>query len=466
MRKVLPRIINVITFIIALIAFLPNAVILALSQKLDELFNTTGTINTAFINFASSKAWYSIRILYIPLFFLVISIIYLIATGIDKKIKSHNNEASIAIELNTYYPLYFFGIFNCASGIIHSIFNIANKKLDKFTLFDQDYFGLGKYINLKLGKTLELNFILELLFYIVILTILFVLFRFCFKKNYKRNFVVRLLSLLLVFVFVFISIKGYYTYNIIETNINYLELLKFNYSNTFNPLSGIISNPTTQAFTNEIYSFIYTGLGIFILYLIYGIIRIIKNNKIINNSKLKESIEDDENDIFKPVNNVPTFEDLTKNIKDINNDESLLKVPNDEKIDSTIYNIKQPEEIIETVVEEKTVIKQVIFENSNLDKIFAYNFNFNNSSMVINNGAQDYFVNKIKFLNLSNNNRTMSFRLDLDRAIKLIIQYPLIMKDKYEDHKIWFKIDDITKLSNDVIIMIVKDAYNAVLNDD
>ena len=77
----------------------------------------------------------------------------------------------------------------------------------------------------------------------------------------------------------------------------------------------------------------------------------------------------------------------------------------------------------------------------------------------------DYYVNRIKFLTLSNYNKTMSFRLELDKAIRLIIQYPLIGKDKYENHKIWFKIEDASVLPQDVIVSIVKDAYNAALNN-
>jgi len=86
--------------------------------------------------------------------------------------------------------------------------------------------------------------------------------------------------------------------------------------------------------------------------------------------------------------------------------------------------------------------------------------------MVRKDGCTEYFVNKQKFLTLSNGNRTMSFRLELDKAIRLILQYPLIGKDKYENHKIWFKVEDSSILNNDTVVSIIKDAYNTVINNE
>ena len=79
--------------------------------------------------------------------------------------------------------------------------------------------------------------------------------------------------------------------------------------------------------------------------------------------------------------------------------------------------------------------------------------------------VNEYFVNKQKFLTLTNSKKSISFRLELDKAIRLIIQYPLVGKDKYENHKIWFKIDDISILNKDIIIQIIKDAYTTVLQN-
>jgi hypothetical protein len=47
-----------------------------------------------------------------------------------------------------------------------------------------------------------------------------------------------------------------------------------------------------------------------------------------------------------------------------------------------------------------------------------------------------------------------------------MIQYPLVGKDKYENHKIWFKIENSDNLSKDVLIQIIKDAYETVLNNE
>jgi len=455
MRKVLPRIINFITYIVAIFAFLPNAVIVTIFNKVDNLLKLSGNLSSKVLIFVCGNTWYSFKIIYLPLIIVLISVLFLVSATIDRNIKKHNKEASIALDLNTYYPLYFLGIFNCFSGLIHSIFNCLNKTFESFKLLDTDYYYLGYFINKRIGKTFEVSFIFEIIFYVVLLIIFFTLYLKAFKKNYKKSFIIRFLSWMLVFILTFISMKGYFAYNYFSPSIGFKDLLMFKFNA---PIAYLFSNITLK----EGYLFMYVTLGLFALYVIIGIIRIIINNKLINNKDLLSDDNDDE--IFKPVNNVPSFEDLTKDIKNIKTETNSLPVEND--INNNIYNTKQTEEIIETVVEEKTVIKQVLFEESNLDKIFATTFNFTNTKMVINNGNQDYYVNKIKFLTLLNNNRAMSFRLDLDKAIKLIIQYPLILKDKYEDHKIWFKIEDVSKLSNDIIVSIIKDAYNAVLNDD
>ena len=152
-------------------------------------------------------------------------------------------------------------------------------------------------------------------------------------------------------------------------------------------------------------------------------------------------------------------------------EESILQVieqnEKEKELEEPLYELPKTEDVIETEIEEKTVIRKVVYEQSNLDEIYQTQFNFKNCSMVRrDDDTVDYFVNKVKFLTLSNNNKTMSFRLELDKAIRLIIQYPLIGKDKYENHKIWFKIDDSSVLVNEVVASIVKDAYNAVLNND
>jgi hypothetical protein len=83
--------------------------------------------------------------------------------------------------------------------------------------------------------------------------------------------------------------------------------------------------------------------------------------------------------------------------------------------------------------------------------------------MVKSDGEVSYFVNKQKFLTLDNEGKKMTFRLELEKAIKLIIEYPIIGKDRYQNNRIWFKIDDVSILNKDVIIQIVKEAYNTVL---
>ena len=140
-------------------------------------------------------------------------------------------------------------------------------------------------------------------------------------------------------------------------------------------------------------------------------------------------------------------------------------VETEEKPDDSLFVIPKPEEEIVTEVEERTVIKQVIYEACDLNEIFGTDFGFKNASMVKREGYNEYFVSKQKFLTLTNNHKSISFRLELDKAIRLIIQYPLIGKDKYENHKIWFKIDDISILNKETVIAIIKDAYTTVVNN-
>ncbi len=122
-------------------------------------------------------------------------------------------------------------------------------------------------------------------------------------------------------------------------------------------------------------------------------------------------------------------------------------------------------EVLETKIEEKVVSKKLVFVADDLDELFDTKFGLKDVKMVVYPDRKEYFVNKALFLTIRTDSKELSFRQDIDKAIRLIIKFPLIGKDRYENHKIWFKIADSSVLSNDVLREIVKESYDTVVNN-
>ena len=338
-------------------------------------------------------------------------------------------------------PLAYVGIFGALAGGFAVLFYEGSFQFNAW-----DYYGLGQYIPTAVSDFIATAPAVSLSFFAVLFLAQFLLVVFKGKLN-RRPFIIRLLVWILYAALAFLSLKGINDFFVNYTGgLTYVDLLGFGPGADLAELGS-----KTYGFGKDL--FILFGLmgGAFVLYIILGLIkmRIAKVNEasdMMKESKHNKPADDEKADEKK----VEEFEP---------------NVETEEKPDDSLFVIPKPEEEIVTEVEERTVIKQVIYEACDLNEIFGTDFGFKNASMVKRDGYTDYFVSKQKFLTLSNNHKSISFRLELDKAIRLIIQYPLIGKDKYENHKIWFKIDDISILNKETVIAIIKDAYTTVVNN-
>ncbi len=430
MRRFVPRLYNVISFLIALFIFFPWTVLKDLMYKLSnngerEFFQGLGSFFERYNGY---------RLLVLPMLLVLFSIIFLAIACVDKA-KSKTNTTSRPIENMVFAPIYFLGSASAISGMLYYAFSLFTKTDTKFIIYKNDFYGLG--ILFKDSELLTSGTIGDYagLILFSILLLLQVLFAIILRRTYRRKFFGKFMIWLLFVLLALISIKGLF--------VNYTDYGTF--SGLFKsciPDSVYIYKATEKALFNDFELYIYYGIVplALILYISIGIFRMHRNNV----------------KFFK--------KDRQQQKKDFSNYKSPFESNND-KNDESIYNGARREQIIETQVEEKVVVRDVDFEPSNLDQIFSYNFEFNNVTMVREGVYVDYYVNRVKFLTLSNYNKTMSFRLELDKAIRLIVEHPMIGKDKYENHKIWFKIDDASILPNEFVINVVKDAYNAALNN-
>lgn len=451
MRKFLPRLLNTVAFLLCLFLILPW-------QSLNGFFvdfayaKTGSTIFAGIGNFFLNYEW--LKIVVIPGIILIISLIYFITAMIDKKIPKHNNSTTKPIKNAIYEPLYFFGMACAVLGMLTSLFQVKD-----FVITNYDWFGLGTVINNLISGTLTINRFVALIGYAVIFAAQGALALFATKNLHKRGFMGRLLMSLLFIFLAFVSYKGLtssFDSGYVNSNEAFLRL--------FEGGSAIAGLSTIRTYKLDLGLNLYCILGVvlvaFILYVVIGIIRCHKNNIEMKEEKPLE---------VRVINEV---EDTSKKKKSkeeekVEPENSLVTQPTDVVAkDEDLFVLPAPESIIETQIEEKTVIRQLIFEKSDLDEIFNTEFEFKNCSMVRREEQTDYYVEKQKFLSISANQRNISFRLDLDSAIKLILRYPLISKDKYENHKLWFKIENIGSLNKETIIEIIKDAYNAILKNE
>ncbi len=428
MRKFLPRLIHIITVILALFLVIPWDPLANLINSVITKFPFLTFLGFLVTFFQTFKA---IKVFYIPVFLVLLSLIFLIVSITDRN-RSVERRASKPIQNMAFAPLYYLGIASTLGGALYYFFQRSN-----FVFLDTDYFGLGVFINSLVGAQ-PFVWYYGLVIYGVLLILQILFASICFHNINDRGFFPKLIVWLLYLIFAVLSYKALTDQFGNITTIKDLILL-------VNPVEKTIS---------AMHSLILLGLSAvgFVLFIVLGIIRAHKNNV-----EMKELLD------TKPVEEEKKIlsEEEQKQLQAIEQTEQ------EKELEKPLYELPKAEDVIETEVEEKTVIKRVVYEQSNLDEIYHTEFGFKNCSMVRrDDNTVDYFVNKVKFLTLSNNNKSMSFRLELDKAIRLIIQYPLIGKDKYEDHKIWFKIDDSSVLVNEVVASIVKDAYNAVLNND
>ena len=340
-------------------------------------------------------------------------------------------EVSLKSTQNVSYGLiYYIGMASALSGLIHTLFAFINKEAGGFIILDNDFFGLGRFVNNIPFLRSYTSFLTGVFFFLILFLLQLTIA--IFNKAYKRGGFLKIINWLILLVLCLFSLKGFTDfYNNVGSFITTIK-------NLFRTSS---LEEITLTSNIEFYVFLaVSGLAL-ILYIIFAPIVMKKNKKALEeqNKKPQEKLQ-----------NLAPYQSPFEN---------------HERIDDPLYELPRQEEVLETQIEEKAVIKQVLFEASDLDEIYETQFEFKNCSMVRGDAVTDYYVNKVKFLSLSNHNRTMSFRLELDKAIRLIIQYPLIGKDKYEDHKIWFKIEDASVLSKEVLIGIIRDAYTTVLNN-
>ena len=418
MKKFFSRLFNVLFFIFAVLIFLPW-------QKISSLISRIGL--SSFGTYLEKHG--EIKFLIIPLVSIIISLIYLFVSIAERK--NSPKEVSNKSTQNTAYGLvYYMGIAGALSGIIHNIFAYINKAPNGFVILDNDYFGLGRFVNNIPFLRSNVSFLTGTFIFVILL--LLQLLIAIFNKSYKRGGFLKILNWLFLVVLCLLSIKGFTDF---YTGLgSFITLLR----NLFNSSSLV---EVEIAYNFEYYTFLVAAALAVVLYIIFAPIIVKKN---------KKALEDQNKKPQEKLKNLTPYQSPFEN---------------HERIDDPLYEFPRQEEVLETQIEEKAVIKQVLFEASNLDEIYETEFGFKNCSMVRGDAVTDYYVNKVKFLSLSNHNRTMSFRLDLDKAIRLIIQYPLIGKDKYEDHKIWFKIEDASVLSKEVLVGIIRDAYTTVLNN-
>ena len=469
MRKVLPRLFNILSFVIATFIILPFPL---MSQFFGSLVKNPVESLTFFEKVWSALATFFynfeyLQIAIIPVGLAAIGLLFFIISMIDYW--AHKKETTLALMNAAINPVAYVGIYAAILGIFVTFFAPYNTAMHFNTW---DYYGLlnlggiGAWINEKILDHNAANLIVAVAFYVALLLTL-VSFTFFRRRLQYKNTFVRFLEFLFINLVSFLALKGLFDYvsqfMTSEGTTSYatyvangghmftfLEL--FGFGGTTQQLIGFRSQVFAGNFLPFI-PYIVAGLGL-LIFIVIGIVDMSIDRNATARSKGKKKVEP-RRDYKAPVEeqgNKPV-EEFKPNIEEQpQEDEELFVIP-------------KPEEELVTEVEEKTIIRQVVYEKSDLNEVFGTDFEFRNCSMVRREGFNEYFVNKQKFLTLTNSKKSISFRLELDKAIRLIIQYPLVGKDKYENHKIWFKIDDISILNKDIIIQIIKDAYTTVLQN-
>lgn len=458
MRKFIPRLFNVLIFICAFVILLPLTNIHYMLNILKDNA-TVGTIFTSVSNFVHTND-YVMSTKYIPIAFGAVAVFFLLIAIIDGSIKGRKGQASKPLMNAALSPLYFFGM----AASLKAVYFTRTRISQNFVINDGDWFGLGAILKkIPFLSTLNLNEWIYLGIFAGLFILQLVLALGTRRLN-KRPGIVKILVWIVFAILAFISFKGV-TDQYINNGIMNMD--------TDGIISTIVFNFDDTTIFNKIIwmSLLFGSLALIVGYAVVASIRAHSNNVIMKEEAPAEIEEEKTKKVKKEkAAKEPKAENSKKNKKEepITEEFETNVATTEEKaveIDNPLFTLPQPEEVVETVVEEKTVIRQVIFEKANLNELFNTDYEFKNCTMVRKEAITEYFVNKQKFLSLSNNNHTLSFRLQLDKAIRLIIEYPLIGKDKYENHKIWFKIDDLSVLNKETVVNIIKEAYNTVLNN-
>ena len=442
MRKFLPRFLNVICFLVALIVFLPWYTIAFAFADFSVKLQSVPILSSIFLNmkyFLVEMEW--VKFAFIPSILVIIALIYFIHASIDKKVKGFTTQPLSNMALD---PILYYGIAASLSGLLTVLFLGLNGTYS-FAFHGYDYYTLMKFLPAGFINVISNVWIGIGLYAVLFIAQLIILLTK--KKLFKRGFVARLLLFLLVLVLGFLSIKGIYESALRTTDpnafsLNYIELLELrSMFTTGHPAPGSL----VRALHSYVYPIRFQSAG-WKLWIIYALTLVLLIVFIVVASKLKKRANKDYEEA-KAIQAV-TYTPYKEGEADT--------TPSEE-------DLPKPEEEVVAVEEDNEVVETVTYEKSNINEVFETEFGFKNDSMVKSDGEVSYFVNKQKFLTLDNEGKKMTFRLELEKAIKLIIEYPIIGKDRYQNNRIWFKIDDVSILNKDVIIQIVKEAYNTVL---
>ena len=138
MRRFVPRLYNVISFLIALFIFFPWTVLKDLMYKLSnngerEFFQGLGSFFERYNGY---------RLLVLPMLLVLFSIIFLAIACVDKA-KSKTNTTSRPIENMVFAPIYFLGSASAISGMLYYAFSLFTKTDTKFIIYKNDFYGLG-----------------------------------------------------------------------------------------------------------------------------------------------------------------------------------------------------------------------------------------------------------------------------------------------------------------------------------
>lgn len=359
--------------------------------------------------------------LLLPLVVFFISLFFFIVSIFDRRSGERKRTISKPLVNATYSPILYLGILVSFVGLLNSIIYKTSVAITKY-----DYFG----IVYRLFGTVAISHILSIIIYGVLFLVQVLLLIFINHFIGKKSFIVRFLMWILVILLAGISLKGLtslYSYDTIYTTL----IAMFNLIRFDNPY--FLSIKANVLKYDVVY--LYISLSLMTLYVSLGLILI---------GARKISIFDE--------SEIPIF-DIDDPI-----DKNKIKIKK-KKTDRQTFAVPTIDDDNNEVEEYK---EEHIFDTSDLDTIFNHKFNFNNVVMAFDYTDKVYFVNNQEFLRIDDNG-SMSFILNLDKSIRLMIQYPNIMKEKYSNNKIWFRIGNYHLIDNNSMIQIVNDAYYTIL---
>ncbi len=432
MRKFFPRFFNIVSLVLAILAFYPWL-------KIARYFEIIGSkINLSIFGvmqgyFESNTAQ---RIFLIPEALLLLSILFFIISLIDRK-KSENKKTSVPIQAMALAPLYYLGVLGSISGILVSLF----EKHD-FIIQSYDFLGLGALLSKVSLFSGVFTSKTGALIFAVLLGINVILILSTIKVN-RNGFFPKFIVYVLFLLFAILSLKGITDYYTGDLTIKGL----------FNATIGNGSGPTELAITSRIEHFLFLGIaaGLVVLYIIFGSVIAHKINVkmkeegiVIVDEPVIEEVKEPENEIVQAPVQAQT-QTQTRNIN------FIINIPDSRQVR---YSGQSP---IDAAPD------SFAFEESNLDKLYNTEFKFTNVMMLRSGDVTSYYVQNKKFLTISCQGKMLTFRCGIEKAIKLLTEYPQVMKDRMEGHAIWFRVDDQTQVKKDDIIDVIKASYENTL---